>query len=303
MLPCLATSSAEQATNSPQPFASAAFKQDFLWGSAQTNRLRIGAYFDYVYVAPAPVDYAGAHGRRSDAQSANLALSSEVPLNQRWFLPIVLGSENTFLGTVPDTPIPDRINVLRLNLGLGYRFEQHWTVAAGVGPVLYRFDDIDGDDIGVGGGVRATYRPRPDLIANFGLVFNPDSDVPVMPVFGARWTIQTNLDLNLMFPKPGVIYRLTPKLSLFAGAGLSGATFRTDDTLGTDIGQPRFNHALATYWDVRAGVGAEYDLTRVFAVTVEAGYSVWRVLDYKDLDETVRFDPAPCVQVSIRGRF
>jgi opacity protein-like surface antigen len=89
--------------------------------------------------------------------------------------------------------------------------------------------------------------------------------------------------LNLMFPKPGVIYRVTPKLSLFAGAGLSGATFRTDDTFGTEIGQPRFNHTLATYWDVRAGVGAEYDFTRVFALSVEVGYSVWRVLDYRSV--------------------
>ena len=303
MLPCLLATSAEQATNSPQPFASAAFKQDFLWGSAQTNRLRIGAYLDYVYDGPATVDYSGGHDRRSDAQSINFALSSEVPLNQRWFLPIVLGSENTFLGTVPDTPIPDRINVLRLNVGLGYRFNENWTVAAGVGPVLYRFDNIEGDDIGVGGGVRATYRAQPNLIVNFGMVFNPDSDVPVLPVFGVRWTVQTNLDLNLMFPKPGVIYRVTPKLSLFVGAGLSGATFRTDDTLGTDIGQPRFNNALATYWDVRAGVGAEYNLTKVFAMSLEVGYSVWRVLDYKDMDETVRFGPAPCVQVGIRGRF
>ena len=200
-------------------------------------------------------------------------------------------------------PIPDHINVIRLNAGLGYRFAENWTVTASAGPVLYRVEDIEGDDFGVAGLVRATYRISPDLIFNFGLGFNPDTDVPVLPMVGARWRLETNLTLNLMFPRTGVIYQAAPRLSLFVGVGLSGATFRTSDSLGTGIGDPRFNHALATYWDVRAGVGAEYAISRVLGVTLEGGYSVWRELHYKDLDETVRFSPGPFVQVGIRCRF
>jgi opacity protein-like surface antigen len=302
LLTCSLAVPAEEATNSVAVSSSAAFKQDFLWSSAQTNRLRIGVYLDYGYVAPGTVDYSGANDHKSDAQSINLALSTEFPLNERWFLPVVVGSENLFLGSVDGVPIPERVHVARVNAGVGYRFAENWTLAAGVGPVLYRFEDVEGDDVGVSGGLRATYRVGPNLILNFGMAFNPDSDVPVLPVLGARWTVQTNLDLNLMFPRTGVIYRVAPRVSLFVGAGLGGATFRTDNAFGTEIGDPRFNHELATYWDVRAGVGVEYQLSRAFAVSLEGGYSVWRELDYKEIDETVRFKPAPCVQVGIKCR-
>jgi hypothetical protein len=294
---------AQEATNSQQNAAATAFKQDFLWASAQTNRLRLGAYADYSYVAPGVVKYPGANGNKSDAQTVNLALSAEVPINKEWFVPVVVGAESLFFNQVDDTPIPDRVNVIRLNAGVGYRFGENWTVSASAGPLLYRVNNIEGEDVGVGGMVRATYRLNPDVIFNFGWVFNPDSDVPVLPMFGARWSVRTNLTLNLMFPRTGIVYQAAPKLSTFVGVGLGGATFRTDESFGNGIGQPRFNNQLATYWDIRAGIGVEYALSRAVAVSLEGGYSVWRELDYKDLDEKVRFMPSPCVQAGIRCRF
>ena len=100
MLACSSVVQAEQATNSQQNAASVAFKQDFLWGTAQTNRFRIGAYADYAYVAPGAVHYPGANGEKSDAQTITLALTTEIPIDQHWFVPVVLGSENLFLDPV-----------------------------------------------------------------------------------------------------------------------------------------------------------------------------------------------------------
>ena len=300
---CVLAADPETPGAQPQTTTSGAFKQDALWGSAQTNRLRIGAYLDYVYVGPGDVHYSGVNDQESAAQSVSLNATAELPINDRWFVPLGLGSDNLFMESVEGAPIPDQVHTLRLNTGLGYRFNDDWTISGSLGPVLYRFEDIASNDIGVGGMVRASYRASPDLNVSFGLAFNPDSDIPVFPAAGVRWIVRTNLTLNLMVPKPGVIYRATPKLNLFVGGSIGGATFRSSDTLGTQIGQPRFNHELASYWDVRATVGADYQLTRLFAASLECGYSIWRALDYKDLDETVRFGPAPCVQAGLRCRF
>jgi hypothetical protein len=287
-----------------QGAAPGAFKQDFLWSGSFSNRLRVDAFADYSYVGAGEVKFAGADGRTSDAQSVNVAVNGEIPASrERWFVPVGLGSENILLEALPGLPIPEGVHTLRLSTGVGCRFNEQWLAVLSLGPMLYRVEDLEGDDIGIAGMVRVNWRIQPDLTASFGLAFNPDSDIPVFPALGVRYVMRTNVILNLMMPKPGVIYRASPRLSLFAGGGLKGATFRTDPAFGTRMGQPRFDHELASYWDVRFGLGVDYGFTRLLSLTVEGGYSVWRLLDYKELEETVRFEPAPCVQAGVRLRF
>jgi Domain of unknown function (DUF6268) len=264
--------------------------------------LRLGAFVDYSYVASGDVNYYGAKGQ-SAAQSVNIYTSGEIPLNDQWYLPLGVGFGNIWLDSVFGAPIPDQINTLHLSAGLGRHINDQWTVSASVGPVLYALHDIKSDDIGFLGSVRAVYRARPNLVVTFGLAVNPDSEIPVFPGFGARWDVRTNLTLNLMFPKPGVIYRAAPNLNLFVGGGLSGATFRTDDQMANRTGLNQFNRAIANYWDFHLGTGLEYEIIRRLSFSLEGGYSLGRRLDYTRLDETVRFDPGPYVQAGLRYRF
>ena len=299
----LLTCSIAAQTNQPTASGtSGGFKTDSLWGSAATNRLRLGAFVDYTYVAPADVDYSGTKGR-SGSESITVGVSGEIPLNAHWYVPLGINSENVWLRSVIGVPVPDQINVLRFNTGVGVRFEEKWTVTASVGPMLYTLDDIKSDDWGIMGTAGVVYRAKPNLTLIGGFVVNPDSEIPVFPGLGARWDIRTNLTLNLIFPRPGVIYRPMPKLSLFVGGGVSGATFRTDDAMGSKSGLPRFNRALATYWDFRLGVGAEYEIIKRLSVSLEGGYSLGRRIHYTDLDETVKFDPSPYFQAGLRYRF
>jgi hypothetical protein len=257
----------------------------------------------YSYVAPGKASFSGANGANSGAQSVTVGVLGSVPVTERWFVPLGIGWGNIFLDSVPGEPVPEQINGLRLLAGLGYRINDQWTVAASAGPALYRFEDITGNDIGAGGMIRAVYRPRQDLTLLFGFGFNPDSVYPVLPIAGARWDVKTNLTLNLMFPKSGVTYRVAPRLSLFAGADFKFAVFRSDNDLGDEIGQPRFNNALATYQDIHLGVGVDHRIIRRLSVGVEGGYSVGCSIHYNDADETVRFNPSPYVQASVRYWF
>ena len=271
---------------------------------SQTGREeRLSGSVSYSYVAPGNASFPGATGGNSGAQSVTVGVLGSLPVNERWFIPLGLGWGNVLLNAVPGEPVPEQINGLRLLAGLGCKINEQWTVAATAGPALYRFEDIQGDDIGAGGIVRAVYRPRRDLTVLFGFGVNPDSVYPVLPLAGVRWDVSTNLTLNLMFPKSGVIYRVAPRLSLYAGADFKFAVFRSDNDLGNQIGQPRFNNALATYQDIHLGVGAEYRIIRGLSVSLEGGYSVGRSIHYKDLDETVKFDPSPYVQAGVRCWF
>jgi len=264
---------------------------------------RVNAYATFSYVFPGNASYSTAPEKRSDAELVNLGASANIPVNDRWFVPVGIGSADYFLEPATAMPIPEHIDTLRLFAGLGYRLNDQWSFAAGAGPELYRFDDIHGDDIGEFGMVRAVWRVRPGLTVAFGLGFNPNSDLPVAPAAGLRWAIETNLILNLMFPETGLIYRPVPRLDLFAGADFKFAVFRTQDDFGGKVGQSDYNNALGTYRDFHLGVGAEYRIVRGLRAGVEAGYSVGREIDYKNIGQTVRFAPSPYVQASLRFRF
>jgi hypothetical protein len=106
-----------------------------------------------------------------------------------------------------------------------------------------------------------------------------------------------------MFPKTALVYRVVPQLNVFVGASGEFAVFRTESDFGNKISQSQYNNALGTYRDFHLGAGAEYHLPFGPSIHVEAGYSFRREIDYKDIGETVSFDPGPYVQAGLRWRF
>ena len=106
-----------------------------------------------------------------------------------------------------------------------------------------------------------------------------------------------------MFPRPVLICRAAPKLSLFAGADIKFAVFRAAEDQGNEIGQTRYNNALGTYRDFHLGAGVEYQMVHGLSLSVRGGYSVGRELDFKRIGQTVTFDPAPYAQAALKYRF
>ena len=266
--------------------------------TTQGNRWTISV--DYSYVGAGGISFQGIKGN-SDAQSVNASVRGEIPLGSKWFVPVGIGSRNLFLGTIAGAPIPDQINTLAFNTGVGYHCNDQWTFAGRVGPRLYRVDNVNGNDVGITGVVMAIYKWKPNLMIALGIAFDPDNQVPVLPAAGLRWDIRPELTLNLMFPKPEIIYRWNPKLSLFVCGDLNFATFRADQNLGDKIGQPVFNNALGTYRDFHIAGGAKYQILGALSISIEGGYSVGREIDYTRINKTVSFDPSPYIQIGLKS--
>ncbi|MDB6067350.1 MAG: hypothetical protein JWR26_3558 [Pedosphaera sp.] len=259
--------------------------------------------FNFGYVGSTTARFKGADFGKSGAFNANLEAGTRLALNDQWFLNLGLASENFFFDQVSGTPMPDAVHTLRINTGLGYRLNEHWTITGLLSPALYRFDDVGANDVGISGGVLVTYQPKPSLTWSLGLMAAPDSDIPVAPIAGVRWLINDHYTLELGLPKTRVSYRIDPQWSVYAGADLNGTTFRASDSLGTKIGQPQFNNALATYRDVRLGAGTSYVITHGLRAELETGYSVYREVNYTRINESVRFQPAPYVRLGLSVRF
>ncbi len=258
---------------------------------------------DYTYDAPGATKFQGASLRHSDASTLNFGVDTRIRVNDDWFVPVGLESENYFLDAVGGAPIPDDINTLHLRTGLGWHMNDQWTFTGVVGPSLYRFDDIHSDDFGVSGGFLATYQQNPALTWTFGIMASPDNDVPVLPIVGVRWLISDHYTLEVGVPKTRLTYHIDRQWSLYTGLDLNGTTFRAEENLGTKTGFPQYNNALGTYRDIRLGIGASYEVLRGLRAEAEVGYSVYRRIDYSDIGQEVQFDPAPYVRVGVSYRF
>jgi hypothetical protein len=262
----------------------------------------VQASLNFSYDASSKAKFQGTRLGDSDATALNLAVNTQIALDKKWFIPLGLQSDNYFLGTVSGAPIPDNIHTLRFNTGLGWHFNDQWTFTALLSPSLYRFEDVGGSDIGWAGGAVATFQQNPALTWSFGFFVAPDSDVPVLPAVGLHWLINQHYTLEVGFPKTRLTYRVDPKWSLYTGVDLNGTTFRSGETLGTKTGYPNYNNALATYRDIRLGVGAGYEVGHGLRAEIEAGCSVYRDINYNDIDQDVKFNPAPYVRLGLSIR-
>jgi hypothetical protein len=260
------------------------------------------------YVGGTSAKFQGVQSGDSDAYNVNVNAGTRVTLTDVWSLNLGLVSDNYFLGTVAGDPIPDAIHTLRLNTGVGYRWNDQWSFNVLVSPSLYRFEDVNGDDFGVSGGVVATFVQNPSLTWAFGMIGSPDSDVPVLPIAGVRWQINDHYILEVGMPKTRLTYKIEPNLAIYTGLDLNGTTFRTGEHLMPPNTPPlnntaQYNNALVSYHDIRLGVGASYEFWRTVRAEVETGFSVYREINYKDIDQSVDFKPAPYVRLGLGVRF
>lgn len=240
----------------------------------------------------------------SDAFDMNIGVSILKPLNEKWFIPFEIQSKNLDFGSPAGVPMPDAVNTLEFGTGLAYRPNDRWMFTARIGAELYKLEDVGGNDVGVSGGLLAMWEYGPSLQWMFGLMVQPDNDLPVLPLVGVNWRIREQWELQLMLLSPRLTYSLDDRWKLHAGMGLNfGNTFRTSDTLGTSLGLPRYNDALGSYSDMRFGGGFAYQLGRSFSLEAEAGYSMSREIDYTNVDEKVKFEPAAYSHLGLKYEF
>jgi hypothetical protein len=261
------------------------------------------ATLDTSYTGPGMASFRGADHGDSDALGVNLGVSTRLPLGRRWMLPFDFRLQHMALGAAPGALMPGDIRTAHLGLGLGYRAGERWMLMARADSMLYRLDEVDGNDVGFGGGLMALWRPRQPLQVIFGALAFPDSDLPVLPMVGIDWWISSAWELRLMFPRPRLIYHLDEHWRLQAGLDVSGATFRGGDSLGASLGLSQYGNAIGTYRDIRLAVGGGWRANETFSIELEGGYSVSRRIDYQRIDEQVDFEPAPFVRLELRAAF
>ncbi len=255
------------------------------------------------YVGGSSAKFNGQRRGDSDAFNFNVEAGTRIPLGEEWSLNVKLASDNFFFDQVAGDPIPSSVHTLRLNMRVNRQLNEQWTVSGLLMPSLYRFENVGQNDLGIAGGIMAMYRVTPSLTLKMGVLADPDSDIKLLPLLGVHWVINEHYSLDVGIPRTRLTYKVSSDWQIYAGADLSGTTFRSSDRLVSTPASSRYNDALANYRDVRLGVGTGTEITSGIRMEVEAGYSVYREIKYTHLDTTVKFNPAPYVRLGLTVKF
>ncbi len=267
------------------------------------NPLIVSVTPDYSFVDRSNVADGSASGK-SGAQTADLEIETEIPVSDRWSVPVDFQSANIFMNSVPGIAVPENINTIHFAAGLAYQFNTHWSAAFTAGPAIYRYDDLSIEDVGIAGELRVTYQVSPDLDFYLGADYEMDGKYPVLPAAGIKWKVNDHFLLDLRLARLEADYLANDQLSFFIDGNTDYEVFRANSHLGNQLGIPSFNNAVGTYEDFHGGLGFRYQFNPGLSLSAEAGYSFGRNIEYDRIDHhSIYFDSAPYAQLIAKWYF
>lgn len=199
-----------------------------------------------------------------------------------------------FLGgpTRPGPHLPEQVYGLSVALQAEYRFTPRLVLTAGITPGLYTdFQNTGGEMFRVPAEVVGSFAYLPDLVLVGGILYTAQPGRPVLPVVGAVWLPAEDWRLELVFPRPRVVYRRADGLELYGQFAWFGGAFAVDANGRDDLLQ---------YRDWRLAIGAEWAAFGRSRVFFEFGAAVWRELE---LERHRAFDVDPAFYFRVGGRF
>jgi hypothetical protein len=214
--------------------------------------------------------------------------------------------ERFIFGLPRGAPLPDQLQSISLIIGLDTQISDSILLRVEAQPGIYNtgLDDLS-DDFNSPFIVGGTYIYSPNLQIILGVGVDVEREYPVLPAAGIRWKVARQWLLNAVLPTPRVEYEWNRNFMLYVGADTKQTNFRVEDDFGTKHGNPRLDHAVLSYGEVRTGVGCEWKISSILTLTGEIGYQPYRSFDFYRAD--VRFiedgSSAPYGMVSLRGAF
>lgn len=214
--------------------------------------------------------------------------------------------ERFSFGFPSGAPLPATLQSGSLILGLDTQFSDSILVRFEAQPGVYTtaFDNVS-DDFNMPFIVGGTYIYNPNLQFVAGVSVDIERQYPVIPAAGIRWKISRQWVLNGVLPKPRIEFEWYRDLTLYLGANIKQTNFRVDEDFGNSHGNPRLNHAVLSYGEIRTGVGFEWKISQILTLTGEIGYQPYRSFDFYRAGVQFEEDgsSAPYGMVSLHGAF
>jgi hypothetical protein len=190
--------------------------------------------------------------------------------------------------------IPNSLQGASLVLGADLQLGEAWIFRIEVQPGFYGGEtSLRGDDFNAPITLGASYFVSADLQLVAGVSIDANRKYPVLPGVGLRWKVASDWVINAILPNPRLEYTVTDSVLLYAGADIRVGTYRMGSDFGNGFGEPKLNEAVADYTQIRAGIGAAWQISPAATVELEAGFVPTTELNYHRAEYRIRSDDYP----------
>ena len=255
------------------------------------------------YVSDADVKR-GAHVVRDFSESDTVLRFVLTPRINLGVLRIGAEWERFSFGMPKNAPLPDTLQSVSLIVGLDTQFSDSILVRVEAQPGFYGTDQLGFDEVNIPFVIGGTYIYNANFQFIAGVSVDIERKYPVIPAAGIRWKLARQWVLNAVLPQPRIEFEASRSLTLYLGANVKETNFRVDDHFGDAQGNPALNHAVLSYSEIRAGLGADWKVSTNLTVSAEAGYQPYRNFDFYRTN--IRFHEdgsAPYGMISLHGAF
>ncbi|MDR2463735.1 MAG: DUF6268 family outer membrane beta-barrel protein [Verrucomicrobiales bacterium] len=235
-----------------------------------------------------------------------------IPIHRNWQLRAGLAYERYDFGSLSGSLLPNTLGAAALVLGVDVNLSEKWIMRVETRPGVYGdFKNIAEGQVNVPVIIGGTYLVSADLQFFLGAQINPHfgtgiyhwDDSPVMPGAGLRWHFADQWTLMLMLPDPEVRCDVLDNLQLYVGARIRGGSYRMGGNFGKASGRGELSNANLSYREIRAAVGARYNLMPGVTLEIEGGSAVTRQFYYSGADMQFHTDPAGYGQIQLKAQF
>lgn len=201
--------------------------------------------------------------------------------------------------------IPDTLQSVGLVIGLDTQISDSILLRVEAEPGAFNTGvESMSDDFNMPFIAGGTYIYNPNLQFIVGVSVDIERKYPVIPAAGVRWKVAPQWVIDAVAPKPQIEFEWNKDVTVYVGANIKQTNFRVEENFGDARGNPRLNHAVLSYSEVRTGAGLDWKISPVLTLTTEAGYQPYRSFDFYRAH--VRFDEdggAPYAMFSLHGAF
>ncbi len=203
--------------------------------------------------------------------------------------------------------IPNSVQGLDLAIGADLQVSPAVLLRIEAHPGIYsEFIDTTWKDFNVPFEIAGTYFVSSRLLIIGGLHVDVNANTPVFPVVGVHWKVSDKWVIDGVAPRPQLQYLVSDALTLFAGADLRETTFRMDPQFGQARGMPQLNNAILDYFEIRAGGGLTWKVSKNIDFEVEGGCAPYRRFDYPRVEDGYKVkseDWSPYIRVGLTAKF
>ena len=200
--------------------------------------------------------------------------------------------------------VPDRLQSFVLRLGYDRQLSPKWSLGVDASPGFYSdFKDIDGSDFNAPLSLRLLSASSREFQWGIALLVDPWRPSPIIGGPGVRWQFAPGWTFVGFPPEPRVEYAVSKTLSLHAGAGLRGGTFRVAEDFGRRRGRPLLDNQRVDFREIGLSVGGRWQLTPGLTAQASVGWMLDRRFEYEDRNLLLNGDGAASFVLSLRGGF